>query len=171
MERKKVRFLVMDVDGTLTDGKVYIGNAGEMFKAFDIKDGYGIKEILPQIDIVPVIITARKSRILEYRGQELNIAELHQGIRDKLTCLRDILLKWSIKDKQRYTLQNVAYIGDDIFDLQCMEPIKGQGGVVACPSDAVKQVQDLADYVCQHAGGNGAVRELIDWLVRSLICY
>ena len=167
MERKDIRFLVMDVDGTLTDGKIYIGNNGELFKAFDVKDGCGIKEILPKLGIMPVIITARESRILEHRCRELDITELYQGEREKLKCLKRVLEDWSAKDGKQYTLQNVAYIGDDILDLQCMEPIKEQGGLTACPADAVEQVKVLVDYMCKHSGGNGAVREFIDYYFES----
>lgn len=156
--------MVMDVDGTLTDGKIYMGNDGEMFKAFDVRDGCGIKEILPSYGMVPVVITARKSRILENRCAELGIAELHQGEREKLACLLDILSEWSKRDGKGYTLENVAYIGDDILDLQCMESVKERGGIVACPADAVRQVRETADYVCRHSGGNGAVREFIEYL-------
>ena len=160
----------MDVDGTLTDGKVYMGNNGELFKAFDIKDGYGIKEILPKIDIIPVIITARESRILEYRCRELDIVELHQGEREKLCCLQRVLVDWSEKDGRQYTLRNVAYIGDDILDLQCMELVKAQGGFTACPADAARQVKDATDYICGFDGGNGAVREFIEYLCYYLEC-
>ena len=83
----KIRFLVMDVDGTLTDGKIYMGKDGEVFKAFDIKDGCGILLLLPQLHIVPAIITARKSKIVKNRCDELNISELYQGSKDKLKTL------------------------------------------------------------------------------------
>lgn len=159
-----IHFLVIDVDGTLTDGKIYMSGKGELFKAFDIKDGYGIKEVLPKLEIVPIIITARKSEILERRCKELDITELYQGEREKLSCLQKVLENWSTRDKREYTLKNVAYIGDDILDLQCMELIKAQGGLVACPVDAMGCVRYMADYICRHAGGNGAVREFIEYL-------
>ena len=167
MGRNDIRFLAMDVDGTLTDGKIYVGNDGELFKAFDVKDGCGIKEILPQIGIIPVIITARQSRILERRCEELDITELHQKEREKLLCLQSILAKWSDRDGQQYTLRNVAYIGDDILDLQCMKSVKAQGGLTACPADAAEQVKEVVDYKCEAAGGNGAVRELIEFLLEK----
>lgn len=152
----KIKLLVMDVDGTLTDGKIYMGNDGEIMKAFDIKDGCGIKDILPTLGIVPVIITARTSKILENRCKELSINELHQGIRNKFEKLQEICRTYNV------TLKEVAYIGDDILDLQCMEPIKAAGGVVACPADAVEQVLSIADFVSKRNGGDGAVRDLIN---------
>ena len=155
----------MDVDGTLTDGKIYIGDAGEVFKAFEVKDGYGLKEILPKHEIVPVIITARNIRMLTNRCNELDIYELHQGIRKKICELEKIILDYSMKDYCEYSFENIAYIGDDVLDLQCMTAVKENGGVVACPNDAVRSVLEIADFICTKKGGEGAVREFIDWLV------
>lgn len=150
-----IKYLVMDVDGTLTDGKIYMGNDGEMMKAFDIKDGCGIHDILVPAGITPVIITGRTSKILENRCKELGITNLHQGIKNKIEKLLTITTD----------LSSVAYIGDDINDLSCMEPVKAAGGLVGCPADAVKKVMELADFVSTHNGGNGAVREFIEWIV------
>lgn len=152
-----IKYLVMDVDGTLTDGKIYMGNDGEMMKAFDIKDGCGIHDILIPAGISPVIITGRSSKILENRCKELGITNLHQGIRNKIEKLLTITTD----------LSTVAYIGDDINDLSCMEPIKETGGLVGCPADAVQKVIDLADFVSKRNGGNGAVREFIEWIVEN----
>ncbi|MCI9078420.1 MAG: DUF386 family protein [Lachnospiraceae bacterium] len=161
-----IKFLVIDVDGTLTDGKIYMGDRGELFKAFDIKDGYGIKEILPKYGIIPVIITARESRILINRCEELGITELHQGCRGKLKKLQEVLYKYS--DNEPYTLANVAYVGDDLLDLQCMVPISEAGGISACPNNAAEEVLDRADFICNRRCGEGAVREFIDWLAGML---
>lgn len=152
-----IKYLVMDVDGTLTDGKIYMGNDGEMMKAFNIKDGCGIHDILIPAGITPVIITGRSSKILENRCKELGITNLHQGIRNKIEKLRTITTD----------LSTVAYIGDDINDLSCMEPIKEAGGLVGCPADAVQKVIDLADFVSKRNGGNGAVREFIEWIAEN----
>ena len=162
----KIHFLIMDVDGTLTDGKIYMGQDGELFKAFDIKDGYGIKEILPTHDIIPVIITARESRIVANRCAELCIAELYQGCRNKYEKLLEILKFHSAQDHTDYDLSSVAYIGDDLLDLQCIVPVKSHGGYTACPADAVEEVKQVVDYVCTCKAGNGAVREFITRLVQ-----
>ena len=151
----KIKYLVMDVDGTLTDGKIYMGNEGELCKAFHVKDGCGIHDILIPAGIVPVIITGRKSEIVARRCKELGIKRVYQGVSEKI----EVLL--SITDK----LSAVAYIGDDINDLSCMCSIKQAGGVIGCPKDAVKQVLDIADCVAVHNGGEGAVRDFIDWLL------
>jgi 3-deoxy-D-manno-octulosonate 8-phosphate phosphatase (KDO 8-P phosphatase) len=149
---KNIKLLVMDVDGTLTDGKIYCSGQGEPFKAFNVKDGYGIAYILPQLNIVPVIITGRKSDIVEYRAKELGINELYQGVNDKKSVLEGLL------QKHNCTFENVAYIGDDLNDLTCMEKC----GLTACPFDAVEEVKNVVSFVCKNVGGNGAVREFID---------
>lgn len=156
---KGIRFFVMDVDGTLTDGKIYMGQDGELFKAFDVKDGYSIKYFLPESNIIPVIITARVSQIVTNRCKELGIIEIHQGCHDKLEKLNDILKTYSRKDNILYDLSNVAYVGDDVLDLQCIEPIRLKGGYTACPADAVEEVKCAVDYLCKKKGGYGAVRE------------
>lgn len=164
--QEKIKFLVMDVDGTLTDGKIYLGIDREVFKVFDIKDGYGIKNILPNYHIVPIIMTARNSKIVENRCRELGIVDFYQGVSNKIIKLNEIIEKKSIEDKITYSYQNFAYIGDDILDLQCMISIKEAGGVIGCPGDAVERVKQIVDYICYYNGGNGAVREFIEWLVQ-----
>ena len=146
--------LVMDVDGTLTDGKIYMSANGELMKAFNIKDGYAIARLC-EYGIEPVIITGRSSEIVTQRCKELGIEELHQGIENKSYTLRDICQKYNI------LLSQVAYIGDDLNDLPCMNIC----GFSACPSDAMTKVKDKADYVCEAKGGDGAVREFIDFLI------
>ena len=153
-----IKYLVMDVDGTLTDGKIYMSNTGELMKAFNIKDGAGIHDILIPAGITPVIITGRTSDIVLNRCRELGITEVHQGVSNKIEKLITVI---GGEDK----LNTVAYIGDDINDLSCMKPVKEAGGLVSCPADAVKKVKDIADYVAPHNGGDGAVRNFIEWLV------
>lgn len=150
----KIKLLVMDVDGTLTDGRIYIGAQGEVMKAFDVRDGYAIAQILPRLGIVPVIITGRSSAIVEQRAKELKITELHQGVADKLTKLKEAAAKYGVSAAE------TAYIGDDLNDLDCIRYC----GITACPHDAVSDVSKQVDYVCAHDGGRGAVREFIDYL-------
>lgn len=155
----------MDVDGTLTDGKIYMGDKGEIMKAFDIKDGCGIKDILPKYDIIPVIITARKSNILKNRCIELGIVNYYQGVRDKLKVLFDIIKLYNSDYGTSFGLRDCAYIGDDILDLSCMIPIINEGGVVGCPADAVHEVKAISNYVCIRKAGDGAIREFIEWII------
>lgn len=159
-----VKFLVMDVDGTLTDGKIYMGVDGECMKAFDIKDGYALHTLLKENGIIPVIITARKSPMVEHRCKELGVMEIHQGVMKKLVCLKGIIEKYSSSGNQ-YDLSNVAYIGDDLLDLQCMNPIKEAGGVAGCPSNAAKEVIAVCDFISQYKGGEGAVRDFVEYLI------
>lgn len=151
----KVKYLVMDVDGTLTDGKIYMGQSGEIMKAFNIKDGCGIHDILIPAGIQPVIITGRNSKIVTNRCREIGIETVFQGIRDKLEQIKQITNNLSF----------VAYIGDDINDLICMKAVKEAGGIVGCPNDAVADVKRIADYIAPHIGGDGAVRDFIEWIV------
>ena len=155
-----IKYLVMDVDGTLTDGKIYMGNNGEAMKAFNVKDGCGIHDILIPAGIIPVVITRRQSFILENRCRELGIVNLYQGIEDK-----EVILDKILSDNGDNYL-NVAYIGDDINDLSCMRKVKAQGGVLGCPADSVKEVIEVSNYVCKKNGGDGAVREFIEWFMR-----
>lgn len=152
-----IEYLVMDVDGTLTDGKIYMGNTGEVMKAFSIKDGCGIHDVLIPAGIIPVIITGRKSKILENRCKEIGIVEIYQGVSNKIEKLLSITSD----------LSTVAYIGDDINDLSAMNSIKEAGGKTGCPADAVKQVKDISDFISSKDGGDGAVREFIEWLVEE----
>ena len=151
----KVKMLVMDVDGTLTDGRLYIGVNGEVMKSFDVRDGYAIAHFLPEIGIVPVIVTNRKSEIVEHRAKELNVTELYQGIPSKLDAIKTLIVKYELTPDQ------IAYMGDDLTDKECMDFC----GVTACPNDAVEEIKKLSDYVCKHDGGRGAVREFIEKLV------
>ncbi len=165
--KKKIKFIVMDVDGTLTDGKVYMGAAEELFKAFDIKDGYAIARMLPQNDIIPIVITARNSMMLKQRCDELNIKECWQGQMNKLDKLIQILESYST-ERNKYTLESVAYIGDDLIDMPCMEAIKKGNGVVGCPADAVGEVRQIADYISTFRGGCGAVRDFVEWIIKTV---
>ena len=150
-----IKYLIMDVDGTLTDGKIYMSPCGEAMKAFNIKDGCGIHDILIPARIIPIIITGRESAIVLNRCKEIGITEVYQGVSNKLD-----ILKRAVND-----LKSAAYIGDDINDLVCMKAVKENGGVIGCPADAVDKVKAIADYIAPHIGGDGAVRDFIEWFI------
>jgi 3-deoxy-D-manno-octulosonate 8-phosphate phosphatase (KDO 8-P phosphatase) len=150
--------MVMDVDGTLTDGKIYMGQEGEIFKAFNVRDGYAIHELLPKYNIIPVIITGRISRIVENRAKEIGITHIFQGIDDKLEQLRKLVQEKNI------SLANVAYIGDDINDLECMKTC----GLKGCPADAAPEIKNIADFISKKNGGEGAVREFIENIIKII---
>jgi 3-deoxy-D-manno-octulosonate 8-phosphate phosphatase (KDO 8-P phosphatase) len=148
-----IEYLIMDVDGTLTDGKIYMGEAGEMLKAFNIKDGYGITHMRTR-GIEPVILTGRKSSIVEQRSKELQIRFVFQGIQNKASFLKDFM------EQKRLTKQQIAYIGDDDNDIEVMK----ECGIVGCPKDASKNVLAITDYISPNNGGDGAVRDFIEYI-------
>lgn len=149
-----IKLFVMDVDGTLTDGKIHIGPNGEVMKSFNVKDGYGIAQILRHHGVTPVIITGRESDIVSYRANELGIKRLYQGVGNKLEVLKMISSELEIDQN------DIAYIGDDLNDLDCIDYC----GITACPNDAVSTVLGAVDYICAANGGEGAVRDFIDYL-------
>ena len=153
---KKIKLLICDVDGVLTDGKIYIGNDGELFKAFNVKDGLGIKMLLAN-GIEVAILTARSSKILECRTKELGIVNVLQGQRDKVKGFQKLLAAMNL------TPEEVAYIGDDLPDYAVIQKV----GLAACPSDSVEDIRRLADFESQNCGGDGAVRELAELILKA----
>jgi len=147
----------MDVDGTLTDGKIYMGQDGETFKVFNVKDGYAINEILPKHGIMPVIITSRISKIVENRAKEIGIKLVYQGVKDKLEILKKIAYENAV------AFEEIAYIGDDLNDYAAMKLC----GFKACPADSVAEIRELCDYVSPYNGGNGAVRDICEYILRQ----
>ena len=152
---QQISILAMDVDGTLTDGKIHISPQGELFKSFHVKDGYGIHVLLSEYNIIPVIITGRKSEILEYRAKELGVKQVYQGIADKAKCI------CTVASSMNVPLKMVACIGDDLNDMPMMQLC----GVRGCPADAAFEIKEICNYICKTNGGSGAVREFIDWLL------
>ena len=151
---KKIKMFIMDVDGTLTDGKIYLGNDGEEFKAFNVKDGLGIN-LLRKNGIIPVLITGRKSEIVRIRAGELGIKEVYQGIKDKFEVYNKLKEKYDLKDEE------VSYIGDDLNDLNIMKEV----GVSFTVNDGADILKKNCDYCSSKDGGNGAVREIIDLIL------
>lgn len=156
----KIKFLFLDIDGTLTDGKIYMSDKGELFKAFDIKDGCGIKDILPRLGIIPIVITARESKIVKNRCDELGITHCYQGVRDKVSKISEFMNQYSISADQNGVYMEAAYMGDDILDI----PPMNLCAVKACPADAVTEVKEICDFISVESGGNGAVRDFIEEL-------
>ena len=158
-----IKLLVMDVDGTLTDGKIYIGPKGEEMKAFCVKDGYAIGTILPKMGVVPVIITGRESEIVKRRCEELSIAHLRQGVRNKKAILLEIAKGFEIVPNDKGVLLGIAYVGDDEPDYECMKMAELSG----CPADASEHVKEIADFISEKKGGEGAVRGFIEWICEN----
>jgi len=155
--RAPVKLLVMDVDGTLTDGRIHISARGELFKSFDVKDGYGIHVLLPKGGIIPAVITGRTSPIVENRCRGRGSWHLYQGVSDKDRCLETLAQALSVP------LGQTACIGDDENDL----PMMSLCGVCGCPSDAADAVKRRCAFISRRAGGHGAVREFIEWLLEA----
>jgi 3-deoxy-D-manno-octulosonate 8-phosphate phosphatase (KDO 8-P phosphatase) len=152
---REIRLLALDVDGVLTDGRIYYGNSGEELKSFNIKDGLGIK-LLQRDDIEVALITGRSSGIVARRAEELGISDVIQGRVDKLTALREVC------SAKQIDLMQCAYMGDDLPDLGAVRA----AGIGMAPSDAVAALRDAADWVSDNAGGAGAVREACEQLLK-----
>ncbi|MCR5532185.1 MAG: HAD-IIIA family hydrolase [Lachnospiraceae bacterium] len=163
----RIRYFIMDVDGTLTDGKIYVGQNGEMFKAFYVRDGYAVNTMLRAAGIKASIITGRKSEIVERRSEELHIPLVFQGVADKCQTLMEMLRSESEKDGVEHDLSECAYIGDDLPDLDCMKMIREGGGFVACPHDAIREIKEISQFVSSKDGGNGAVRETVEYILKE----
>jgi 3-deoxy-D-manno-octulosonate 8-phosphate phosphatase (KDO 8-P phosphatase) len=149
----RVRLLVLDVDGVLTDGRLFYGPKGELLKAFHVRDGYGIKQAAAA-GITIAIISGRKSAAVARRAKELGIRHVTQGANDKLTALR------KLAKARRVSLEECVCVGDDTPDT----PILAAAGVGIAVADAHPDALSVADLVTTRAGGHGAVREVCDWL-------
>ena len=152
----RVRLLVLDVDGVLTDGRLFYGPKGELLKAFHVRDGYGIKKVAAA-GITVAIISGRKSAAVARRARELGIRHVTQGANDKLAALRKLVKARGV------SLEECACIGDDTPDA----PILAAAGVGIAVADAHEDALSVADLVTTRSGGQGAVREVCDWLVAA----
>lgn len=153
---KKIKLLVLDVDGVMTDGSIILDNEGNEFKRFHVRDGHGIK-MIQRAGIPVVIITGRKSKVVEIRAKELGIKEVHQKIYKKSAVFDQMLIKYDCKD------ENAAFMGDDVVDQELLK----RAGLTAAPADAEEEAKKLADIVTKRGGGRGAVREFIDLILKS----
>lgn len=152
----KVKLLVLDVDGVLTDGGLYYGPQGEALKRFDVKDGLGI--VLARLAGLPTaVLTARASEMVEVRGKELGLVAIKQGRRDKSAGLEELLSELGVP------AEACAYMGDDVNDLGPMSRVL----LPACPADAAPEVRARALFVAQQPGGHGAVRELVELCLKA----
>lgn len=153
---RKIRFLVLDVDGVMTDGGIYYSSKGEAMKRFNSKDGYGIVNV-QRMGVKVGIITGRVSAIVARRARELGIQHVYQNQENKIEAYRDIKVKLGLSDAE------VAYLGDDEPDIPVLRIV----GFSAAPSDASPAVLREVSYVCRERGGRGAVREVVDLLLEA----
>ena len=151
-----ITWILMDVDGTLTDGTLLVFPDGEELKTYNVRDGLGI--LLAHLaGLKTGIITGKTSKSLEIRSEKLKITELHQGILDKKPVLDEIL------ERNGLTAKEVAFIGDDLGDLEVIKNV----GFSAAVADAHAEVKKHSHFICQNPGGKGAVREFIEFILST----
>lgn len=153
---KKVKILILDIDGVMTDGHIIYSIYGDELKFFDVQDGFGIT-LLSRAGIKSVIITAKKSRIVKLRARDLKVAKAYQGYMDKVKAFEHAIRKFKVKPEE------VCFIGDDLIDLPVLKRV---GFAVAVPN-AVEEVRRHAHFVTERAGGHGGVRELCDLILKT----
>ncbi len=153
---REIRLFATDVDGVLTDAGMYYSESGDEWKKFNTRDGMGIK-LLQKAGLMTAIVTQESTKLVTRRGQKLTIPEVHQGVYDKLALLRELAGRYG------WTMQQVAYIGDDVNDLEALEAV----GLSAAPADAVASVLASVRYRCKKKGGEGAVREVADLILSA----
>ncbi len=152
---KKIKLVLTDSDGVLTDTGVYYSAEGEIMKRFSIRDGMGVERLRNVLGIETGIITGEQSGSVAKRAEKLNIRYLYLGIKDKKAILPEILSELQINK------ENIAYIGDDVNDLELLSEV----GFTATPSDGTEFVKSIVNYVCKNKGGNGAFREFAELII------
>jgi 3-deoxy-D-manno-octulosonate 8-phosphate phosphatase (KDO 8-P phosphatase) len=153
---RRIKLLILDVDGVMTDGSIILDNEGNELKRFHVRDGHGIK-MLQRAGIKVGIITGRKSKVVEIRAEELGITEVYQKVYKKSDVYEKLIEKYQCED------ENVAFMGDDIVDQELFK----RAGLTAAPADAEDDAKKWADLVTDRKGGRGAVREFIDLILKS----
>ena len=151
---KKIRLVITDVDGVLTDGGIFYSKNGEFLKKFNTRDSMGM-ELLLNCGIKTVMLTRENSEIVKKRAKKIKIAKLYSGVADKKSILPKILKNYNVK------IDEIAYIGDDINDLEIMRSI----GFAATPNDGNTEVKKISNYICKMKGGEGAFREIADLIL------
>lgn len=153
---KKIKLLVLDVDGVLTDGSIILDNKGNEYKSFHVRDGHGIKMLI-QAGVNVAIITGRHSKVVERRAHELGITEVYQKCFNKSVAYSNLIKKYSLLEKE------IACIGDDIVDV----PIMSRTGLPVAVADADEETKKYAVMVTKNKGGRGAVREVTDFILKA----
>ena len=152
----KIKLAAFDVDGVMTDGSITYDENGVEYKTFNAKDGHGIT-MLNNAGIITAIITARSNGTVQHRAENLKFKEIHQGSKNKLQTLNEILAKYNL------TLEQTAYMGDDLPDICILE----KAGLSGCPNDAVTEVKNNSRFISSKNGGRGAVREFCEFILKN----
>jgi 3-deoxy-D-manno-octulosonate 8-phosphate phosphatase (KDO 8-P phosphatase) len=153
---RAIRLLILDVDGVLTDGRLYFGPKGETLKVFHVRDGHGLK-MAQRAGIEVALVSGRRSDAAYHRAKELGISRFHEGVRDKVAVMEEIMAAMQIQPAE------VAAVGDDLVDL----PLMARVGLSVAVADAVPEVVAAAHWVTSLPGGRGAVREVCDLLLKA----
>ena len=153
---KKIKLVLTDVDGVLTDGGRYYSEKGEIIKKFHVRDGMGIN-ILLRNGIQTAIVTKENSKIVKKWAKEMNVSKTYSGIKIKEKELEKICKYYKVLSSE------IAFIGDDVNDIQLMKKV----GFSVTPSDGILQATKIANYICKTTGGNGALREMIDLILKE----
>lgn len=156
LKAKKIKLLLLDVDGVMTDNRLIYGDDGQEYKAFYTRDGHGMV-MLQKSGIDIGIITGRESPLVANRMRDLKVKHLYQGVPDKLPTFLELVNKLSLK------MSEIAYVGDDILDL----PILTRVGLSVTPADGDQEVKSRVDYISQYRGGQGCVREVCEILMKA----
>ena len=151
----KIKLVITDVDGVLTDTGVYYSAKGEEFKRYSIRDGMGMERLRKLVDVETTIMTREDTGLVASRAKKLEITELYMGIKEKEKVFDEILVKKNLKAEE------VAFIGDDTNDIEVMK----KAGFSACPLDATLFAMDVADIITPSKGGNGAFRDLAELII------
>jgi 3-deoxy-D-manno-octulosonate 8-phosphate phosphatase (KDO 8-P phosphatase) len=152
---RKIKLVLTDSDGVLTDTGVYYSSEGEVMKRFSIRDGMGVERLRNVLGIETGIITGEQSDSVLKRAEKLNIKYLYRGIRDKKLLLDEILSDLKLQS------ENIAFIGDDVNDLELLNEV----GLTATPSDGTDFVKNIVHYICKNKSGNGAFREFAELII------
>ena len=152
---EKVKVILTDVDGVLTDAGVYYGQDGEVLKRFSIRDGMGVERLRKYAGIETIIITGENSGAVKSRAEKLKINEFYLGVKKKEELLE------IIKKKNGFDNENIAYIGDDSNDYEIMKLV----GFTATPNDGMNFIKEITDYVCETKAGYGAFREFAELIL------
>ncbi len=157
LKASKIKLLLTDCDGVLTDGGVYYSAQGEEMKRFSLRDGMGVERLRSLAHVETGLITGESSDIVLRRVEKLGIKEYHPGVRDKASKLKEIL------KHKNLTVSEVAFIGDDSNDLEIMKQV----GLSACPADAMPFIIEIAGVVTENNGGNGAFRDFAELIINA----
>lgn len=153
---RAVKLVIFDVDGVLTDGRIVLNDDGVESKFFDVRDGSGIKWLV-RVGLDVAFLTGRQSHVVEVRAAELGVTRIHQGAKVKIDVYERLLNEAGLQDEA------VAYAGDDLIDL----PVMRRVGLALAPADARPEVKAAAHYVCREGGGRGAVREIVELILKG----